>query len=147
MSFDSPYYAAWRGKVGKLEGDSLTAREYSGAAKTWTPGELKGQACFVTFGKGLGQYIPVVDNSETTIKLARPFAVPPDETSHLAFVTVKTETVVANNTFSDASVAVQLYCQCYGLIVDGNRSERTGGMHGYAGGGGWDENTQAVPLQ
>ena len=75
LSFDTPYFA-WRGKVGKLEGDTLTMREYSGEVKTWhkglyngKPGELKDYACFVTFGKGLGQCIPIVDNSETTIKL------------------------------------------------------------------------------
>jgi hypothetical protein len=139
ISFDSPYYAAWRGRAGNVQGTTLTAREYSGAAKTWTPGALKSQACFVMFGKGLGQYIPVVDNSETTVTLARPFAVPPDETSHLAFVTLKNETIVTNNSCSDASVAIQLYCQCYGLIVDGNRSQRTGGMYGLAGGNGWSE--------
>jgi len=93
-----------------------------------------------TFGKGLGQCIPIVDNSETTIKLARPFAVPLDETSHVAIVGNKMETVVFNNTFSDASVAVQLYSQCYGMIVDGNRSERTGGMYGIGWGGDfWDK--------
>ena len=146
LSFDSPYFAAWRGQAVKVDGNSLTVRDYSGAAKTWTPGVLKGQACYVAFGKGLGQYIPVVDNSETTVTLARPFAVPPDETSHLAFVTAKTETVVANNTCSDASVAIQLYCQCYGLIVDGNRSERTGGMHGFGGGNGWSEKKQLFHL-
>jgi hypothetical protein len=139
LSFDSPYYVPWRGRAGKLDRNTLTTVEYSGAAKTWTPGALAGQACFIAFGKGLGQYIPVVDNSETTVTLAHPFAVPPDETSHLVFITMKTEAVVAGNAFSDASVAVQLYCQCYGLIVDGNRSERTGGMHGFGGGNGWSE--------
>ena len=38
-------------------------------------------------------------------------------------------------------MAVQLYSHCYGIIVDGNRSERTGGMHGFGWGGDfWGKN-------
>lgn len=146
LTLDSPSTATWRGQIAKAEGETLTARDYSGAATTWTPGALKGQACYVAFGKGLGQYIPIADNSATTLTLARPFAVPLDATSHIAVVMMKTEVVVANNIFSDQSVAVQLYCQCYGMIVDGNRSERTGGMHGYGGGTGWKEQRKQFHL-
>ena len=46
----------------------------------------------------------------------------------------KSDVVIAGNRFSDASAAVQLYAQSLDFIVDGNTSQRTGGMYGI----GWD---------
>lgn len=133
LTFDTPYHPTWMGRVGSVKDTVLTAREYAGAEKTWKPGALRGQVCLIAFGKGLGQYIPIADNTETTITLTHPFAVPPDETSHLVVRVNKSEVVITGNSFADASAAVQLYAQSFGFIVDGNRAERTGGMYGIGG--------------
>ena len=58
----------------------------------------------------------------------------PDATSHLVVRVDKSDVVIAGNRFADASAAVQLYAQSLDFIVDGNTSERTGGMYGI----GWD---------
>ena len=94
LTFDSPYNAKWMGRAGGVAGNVLTGQEYSGAPTNWTPGALKGLACYVAAGKGLGQYLPIADNSATTLTLERPWAVPPDATSHLAVIVMKTDTVV-----------------------------------------------------
>ena len=112
----------------------LTAAEYDGTPKTWKPGALVGQLCLIAYGKGLGQYLRIVANGETTITLAGPWAVAPDASSHLVVRVDKSDVVIAGNSFSDASAAVQLYAQSLDFIVDGNTSERTGGMYGI----GWD---------
>lgn len=139
LTFDTPYYATFMGRVGEAGGATLTLRDDTGAAKTWKPGELKGQACFIGYGKGLGQYLQILDNTATELTLERPWAIAPDATSRIAILGLKTRTVIADNTFADASAAVQLYSQAYGFIIDGNRSERTGGMYGIGGGPLWDE--------
>ena len=133
LTFDTPYHPTWMGRVGVLKETTLTTREYSGTEKTWKPGALKGQVCLIAFGKGLGQYIPIADNTETTLTLTRPFAVAPDETSHLVVRVNKSDVVITRNSFADASAAVQLYAQSFGFIIDANRSDRTGGMYGIGG--------------
>ncbi len=124
LTFDTPYFHVWRGRVGRVDG-----RRFTTAARRWTPGELAGKACVVAYGKGLGQLIPVVDNTAEEVMLARPFAIEPDETSYLLLTVNKSDVVIADNRFADASVAAQLYGQTYGFIVDGNRAERTGGSY------------------
>ena len=130
LTFDTPYYPRWMGKIGVMNGRTLATRDYSGTPKLWKARELKGDACLIAYGKGLGQYIPIVDNTETTITLARDWAIPPDETSHIVVRVNRADVVVTGNHFSDSSVAVQLYAQSYGIIIDGNRAERTGGTYG-----------------
>ena len=137
LTFDTPYAPTWMGRVGTATGVTLTTANYDGSAKTWSPGALKGQVCFICYGTGLGQYIPIVDNTETTITLVHKWAIAPDATSHLAVRVNKSDVVITNNTFHDASVAVQLYAQSYGFIVDGNTSVRTGGMYAV----NWDAGT------
>jgi hypothetical protein len=68
------------------------------------------------------------------VTLERPWDIPPDSTSHLVIVANRSQIVITGNHFSDASVAVQFYAQSYGIIVDGNQAERTGGMYGLS----WD---------
>jgi hypothetical protein len=130
LTFDTPYYPTWMGRVGTLAGTTLTTRDYAGAEKTWKPDELRGQVCLIAFGKGLGQYIRILGNTETTLTLERPWAVVPDAGSHLVVRADKSEVVITGNVFSDASAAVQLYAQSFGFIIDGNKSVRTGGMYG-----------------
>jgi hypothetical protein len=108
--------------------------DYGGAEKRWTPGQLKGLICLIVYGKGLGEYIPISDNTETTITLARPWPVMPDQTSHVVVNINRSEIVITQNHFSDASVAPQLYSVTYGIIIDGNQAERTGGSYAMA----WD---------
>lgn len=139
LTFDTPYYATFMGRASEASGATLTLRDDAGAPKSWKPGELKGQACFIGYGKGLGQYVQIMDNTATALTLERPWLVAPDATSRIAILGLKTRTVIADNTFEDASAAVQLYSQGYGFIIDGNRSERTGGMYGIGGGPQWDE--------
>lgn len=134
LTFDSPYAPTWMGRVDRIDERTLLAADYNGAPKRWQPGELRGQVCLIAYGKGVGQYIPIAENTETAITLEKNWAVAPDSTSHLVVRVNRSEIVVAANHFHDASAAPQLYAQTYGLIVDGNTSERTGGSYGLA----WD---------
>jgi hypothetical protein len=134
LTFDSPYAPTWMGRVARVEGRSLEAAEYNGDPKRWKPGELRDQVCLIAYGKGLGQYIPIADNTETTITLAKEWTIPPDSSSHLVVRVNRSEIVVTANRFRDASASPQLYAQTYGVIVDGNTAERTGGSYGLA----WD---------
>ena len=138
LTFDTPYHPTWMGHVASqcvaTFTTTFTAAEYDGTPKTWKPGALVGQLCLIAYGKGLGQYHRIVANSETDITLAEPWAVAPDATSHLVVRVDKSDVVIAGNHFADASAAVQLYAQSLGFILDGNTSERTGGMYGI----GWD---------
>jgi len=129
LTFDTPYACTWMGRVRDVRGRTLTT-----ADKKWTPGQIEGQVCLIVYGKGMGQYLPIVSNTETTLTLNRPWAVPPDESSHVAVRLNKSDVVIAGNTFADASAAVQLYAQCCRFLIDGNRAERTGGSYGI----GWD---------
>lgn len=128
LTFDSPYYAKWIGRVGTVSGSTIET-----AGKTWTPGELKGWACLILAGKGVGEYVPIVDNTATAITLASPLPVAPDATSTLDIRVNRANTVVTNCTFGDCSVAVQLYSECYGFIIDGNKSARNGGSYACSG--------------
>src|SRR5579871_4344834 len=129
LTFDSPYYSTWMGTPGEARGATFSAQ-----GQQWASDSLRGQACLIVSGKGLGQYIPIVSNTADTVTLAHPWAVMPDQTSVVSVQANKTQVVVFNNHMSDASAACQLYSQCYGFIIDGNQSERTGGFYG----NGWD---------
>lgn len=134
LTFDSPYMPHFMGRAGNITAKTFTALDYEGKEKRWLPGELVGEACLIAYGKGLGQYIPIVGNTETTITLEHDWAVLPDASSHVVIRVGRSQIVVTRNHFTDASAAIQLYAQSYGIIVDGNRAERTGGSYGLA----WD---------
>jgi hypothetical protein len=138
LTFDTPYYPTWMGRLGAVQGATLTTREHNGTPKKWTPDELKGQVCLIAYGKGLGQYVRIAGNTDAAITLEQPFAVAPDATSHLVVRVNKTDVVITGNTFADASAAVQLYAQSFGFIIDGNKAQRTGGMYGL-GFDAWDQ--------
>ena len=134
LTFDQPYTPLWMGHVARAQPARFDTVDYSGAEKRWTRGELKGLVCVIVYGKGLGEYIPISDNTETTITLARPWPVMPDQTSHVVININRSEVVITQNHFSDASAAPHLYSLTYGFIIDGNLSERTGGSYAMA----WD---------
>lgn len=134
LTFDTPYIPHWMGRIGTATATTLTTHEYDGTEKHWKPGELKGEVCLIAYGKGLGEYIRIADNTEDAITLERPWDVEPDATSNVVIHSDRSQIVITHNHFSDASAAVQLYAQSYGIIVDGNQSERTGGFYGLS----WD---------
>lgn len=134
LAFDAPYAPRWMGRAARVQGATLATVDEHGEPRRWKPHELQGEACLIAWGRGLGQYIPIADNSEDTITLDHPWAVPPDASSLIVVRVNRTEIVVTGNHFLDASVAVQLYAQSYGVIIDGNTAERTGGSYGLA----WD---------
>ena len=129
LTFDTPYTPLWMGRVAHATPTNFETVDYSGAEKRWTPGQLKGLICLIVYGKGLGEYIPISDNTETTVALARPWPVIPDQASHVVVNINRSEIVITQNHFSDASAAPQLYSLTYGVIIDGNEAERTGGSY------------------
>jgi len=129
ITFDTPYTPLWMGQVAHAAANNFETVDYNGTQKRWTPGQLKGTICLIVYGKGLGEYIPISDNTDTTITLSLPWQVIPDQTSHIVFDINRSEIVITRNHFSDASVAPQLYSMTYGIIIDGNLAERTGGSY------------------
>jgi hypothetical protein len=132
LTFDSPYAPHWMGRAVAFGPNTFTTD------KLWKPGELVGEAVLIAYGKGVGEYIPIAGNTEGTITLERPWDVVPDATSLVVIRVGRSQIVVTRNHFTDASAAVQLYAQSYGIIIDGNQSERTGGMYGLAWDFWWD---------
>jgi hypothetical protein len=129
LIFDSPYYSTWVGIPDNARGKAFTA-----PGQHWKPDSLKGLACLVIGGKGLGQYRPIISNTDDTITLEYPWDVELDRTSTISVQANRTQVVLVNNHMSDASGAIMLYSQCYNFIMDGNWSERTGGFYA----NGWD---------
>jgi hypothetical protein len=134
LTFDTPYAARWMGRIGETASNTFTTKEYTGEEKRWTPRELAGEICLIAYGKGVGQYVQIRDNTESTITLERPWDVLPDATSNMVIRSGRSQIVITRNHFTDASAAVQLYAQSYGIILDRNQAERTGGMYGLS----WD---------
>lgn len=125
LTFDTPYYDVWMDRAVKIDDRTITA-----AGVKWKPGAMKDMACLIAFGNGMGQYLHVATNTEDSLTVDQPWAIAPDESSVFAVRASKSQVVVTNNTFADASVAVQLYANCWGFILDNNKAERTGGMYG-----------------
>ena len=134
LTLDQPYHVVWMDKAARIDGRTLTA-----AGAKWKPGQLKNNACLIASGQGIGQYLHILDNTEDTLTVERDWTIAPDSTSVFAVRASKSQVVITRNTFADASVAVQLYANCWNFIVDGNKAERTGGIYGI---GGDEFNTQ-----
>jgi hypothetical protein len=132
ISFDTPYGHHWMGQGTMSSPTVMTVP--TGSTDTWgrkfgaVP--LKGMGAMIVSGKGLGQFIPIVGNDETSFTLEHPWVVEPDATSWVVIKTIKNHVVLCWNQFEDAGKAIQLYGNTYGFIVDGNSAKRAGGMYG-----------------
>ncbi len=133
ITFDVPYGHNWMGQV-KMAGPTVMTLQ--GETKdmvrgtSWEPGSLKGQAVMIVSGKGLGQYIQIADNNGGNITLDHPWVIEPDATSWVVIRTSKNQVVLEGNNFEDSKVAIQLYANTYGFIIDGNTARLAGGMYG-----------------
>jgi len=132
---DSPYYAIWIGTPPTSDGNNFTVPEpLTTNFKPVKDGALKGQACLVVNGKGLGQYQMITGNVGRTVTVEHPWAVPLDQTSVVTIQAHKSQVVITRNRAADASITYGLYSQGYGIIIDGNQAERTAGSWA----NGWD---------
>jgi hypothetical protein len=132
MTFDVPYGHSWMGQIQMSSPTVMKVPEGSADVwgRKWKPGAFKGQGVMIVSGKGLGQFIPITGNDETSATLERPWVIPPDATSWVVVRTIKNQVVLTGNKFENNGVAIQLYANTYGFIVDGNTAVRSGGMYG-----------------
>jgi len=140
LALDGPYHVYWMGTPDRADGATLFIKETITTTQNPRPvadDELVGQGCLVVNGKGLGQFLRIVGNQGGTITLERPWTVPLDVTSVVSIQADKSKVVLVGNRTADDSGAFQIYAKGHGIIIDGNQSERTGGLFGN-GGDFWD---------
>lgn len=112
------------------------------AHQSWTPGQFKHgrQTVLITAGRGFGQYRHVVDNTEDTLILDRPWRVQPDETSEYAMGHYFVDSVFYDN-YNDGLGRVALYWECINITVERHRDNHAGGIEIY----GVDRSTPEDP--
>jgi Pectate lyase superfamily protein len=132
MTFDVPYGHSWMGQI--LPSSPTVMKVPEGVSdvwgRKWKPGAYKGQGVMIVSGKGLGQFIRIVDNTETTLTLEHPWVIQPDTTSWVVVRTIKNQVVLTGNHYENNGKAIQLYANSYGFIMDGNTAVRSGGIYG-----------------
>ncbi len=133
ITFDTSYDAAWLGTPLAANGTGLTLG-FADGGPGFADSGLAGLACTVIGGTGMGQQRQILDAGLYGFELVSPFDLPLDSTSVVAVLSDKTDTVLTKNRIANASVAVQLYSQGYGFIIDGNDTYATGGSYAM----GWD---------
>jgi hypothetical protein len=131
LSFDSPYSPIWMGRV-TMKGAHLELDRQEGGATNFTQIPPENLMAVVAGGRGVGQCMPVNAISAKEVALERAFAIALDPTSIVVLGVRKSQVLVVDNLFEDASVAAQLYAQSHEFIVAGNRCVRTGGSYALA---------------
>jgi hypothetical protein len=130
LTFDTPGRYPWLGVIRSATANEVTIDPPK--AGKWERHSLVGLGCYVIRGRGLGQARQIIDNSETTVKLDRPWQVVPDSASVLTIRPYLSDVTVYRNTSEDTSVGVQLWGGGFRFTIDGNTSVRTGGLWGSA---------------
>jgi hypothetical protein len=131
LSFDSIYHANWIGHV-KMNGPTELALGEKTNGEWPPPSDEIKLAAVIVAGKGLGQLVPISVTSPTGATLDSPWKIAPDDTSMIVLTGYKSEVIVTDNHFADASVSVQLYSLSDSFIISHNTSERTGGSYAIA---------------
>jgi hypothetical protein len=98
----------------------------------WRKRSWAGAAVFVLDGKGMGQYRRIVKHDGRVIELDEPWTIVPDATSIISVTMLQRNYMFVDNSFADASVAMQYYGISIGHIAAGNRSSRTAGFKSMA---------------
>jgi hypothetical protein len=134
ITFDAPYGHLWMGQVA-MSSPTVMTIDHGGTnvnvwGEKWKPGGFKGDGAMICSGKGLGQFIPIVNNDEKSVTLERPWVIEPDATSWVVIRVIKNQVALHANQFEDAGKSIQLYANTYGFIIDGNTSLRAGGTYG-----------------
>ena len=118
----------YAGAVASADAQSITvADDPNWSRKDWT-----GSAVFVLDGKGMGQYRRIVKYDGRKVELDEPWTVVPDSTSIVTITMLQRNYMFIDNSFADASVAMQYYGVSIGNIAVGNRSARTAGFKSMA---------------
>ena len=119
---------AYLGHVASADGVKLTLA----ADPTWRGKDWSGAGVYILNGTGAGQYRRIVSTDARTVTLDRPWLIAPDATSVVSITAHQGHYILADNDFSDATIAVQMYGISIDNIVAGNTSARAGGFHNMA---------------
>jgi hypothetical protein len=112
--------------------ESADATRVTLAADPETNGrDWAGGALFILDGKGRGQYRRIASLAGREVTVEVPWQVPPDASSTVSITMLQTHYLFADNSFTDAGVAIQLYGMAIEHLCDGNRSTRTAGFHNF----------------
>ena len=118
---------AYRGLIQAAEGTQLTlADDPLPQAKNR---DWQGAGVFILAGRGAGQWRRAVRVAGRTVDVDRPWAVPPDEQSHVSISMFQGRYLVVDNQFFDCG-AVQFYGTSIDCVLAGNSGAR---MAGFAG--------------
>jgi prepilin-type processing-associated H-X9-DG protein len=93
----------------------------------WMPGQYKGAMVVIGHGKGFGQYRKVLDNTESSLILEKPWKVIPDKTSEYFVGELFTENVFYGNVNASPGRMV-LWLDCLANTVELYREELGGGL-------------------
>jgi hypothetical protein len=131
LSFDSPYSPLWMGRV-TMKGTHLELDCQEGGGTNFAQMPPENLMAIVAGGRGVGQCMPVLALSSKELTLEKPFAVAPDSTSLVVLGVRKSQVLVVDNLFEDASAAIQLFAQSHEFVMAGNKCVRTGGSYALA---------------
>lgn len=81
---------------------------------------LAGTFCLVLDGKGLGQYRRVVENTDNTLIVDRPWDVVPDSSTYLMVGLAYVETLWLDNTEEHTANWTGFWGNCFGNVIDGH---------------------------
>jgi hypothetical protein len=119
---------AWVGDIAEVQPQSL-----KGTGAKWVPDEFVGYAALVFTGRGAGQYRLVTANSETEVKVDRPWDVMPERGDAIGIWAVVRHMIVYKCEAYDTSAFAQLYGSGYDYIIDSCITHRNQGMWGQMG--------------
>lgn len=87
-------------------------------------------AVAIVEGKGTGQWRRIISNSETELKLDRPWDIVPDPGSHYVIMRWSAEDwLVLNNTLNDNNRGIWFYCGNTDVAIVGNRLRSSEGIY------------------
>ena len=104
----------------KASGNTLTD-----TTQNWEAGDLKNRLVLISAGRGFGQYRWVVDNTEDTLTLNRPWRVAPDADSEYTMGTFHVESAYYANMIDSPGV-LSLWLDCVNMAVERYRAESAG---------------------
>ena len=89
---------------------------------------LAGYVCLITKGRGLGQYRFVESLDGDTLRVNRPWDLPPGAGAEFVVTTTSIENLILNNTDRDGDAGMQIWGGCIANVISGHISEDTEGI-------------------
>ena len=111
---------------------AATSTTLTDARRKWKADVYRGACVLITAGRGFGQWRRVTANDATTLKLALPWCIVPDDTSEYCVEKFFVENTYFANV-NDTPGRLSLWLDCIGCLVDSHRDVFSGGLDVWGG--------------